>query len=45
MPALEVDRTEDGFAKRLVEHGVPKHDIVLAFHAKYKRPYTEFAVE
>ena len=26
------------------EHGVPKEDIVLAFHAPYKRPYTGYAV-
>lgn len=26
------------------EIGVPKEDIVLAFHAPYKRPYTGFAV-
>ncbi len=33
-----------GFAMALVERGVPKEDIVLAFHHPQKRPYTEFAV-
>jgi hypothetical protein len=28
----------------LVALGVPKEDIVLAFHAPYKRPYTGFGV-
>ena len=30
-------------AEKLVERGIPKEDIVLGFHAPYKRPYTEFA--
>lgn len=38
------DGTEEGIATELVEMGVPKEDIVLAFHAPYKRPYTGFAV-
>jgi vancomycin permeability regulator SanA len=41
---LQHDGTEDGMALELVELGVPKEDIVLAFHAPYKRPYTGFAV-
>lgn len=41
---IERDRTEIGVANELVEAGVPKTDIVLAFHAPYKRKYTEFAV-
>jgi hypothetical protein len=28
----------------LLARGVPKEDIVLAFHPPYKRPYTGFAV-
>ena len=36
--------TDDGIAGELIERGVSKEDIVLAFHAPYKRPYTEFAV-
>lgn len=35
---------EGGIAGELMELGVPKEDIVLAFHAPYKRPYTGFAV-
>ncbi|MBI1761253.1 MAG: XisI protein [Acidobacteria bacterium] len=35
---------QGGIAKELTERGVPKEDIVLAFHAPYKRPYTGFAV-
>lgn len=41
---IEEDGTEEGFASVLLEAGVPKEDIVLAFHAPWKRPYTEFAV-
>ena len=41
---IERDGTEIGVANELVEAGVPKQDIVLAFHAPYKRKFTEFAV-
>ena len=41
---IQEDRTESGLANELVDLGVPKDDIVLAFHAPYKRPYTGFAV-
>ncbi|NJO83050.1 MAG: XisI protein [Blastochloris sp.] len=41
---IQHDGTEEGIANRLVEQGVPKSDIVLAFHPPYKRPYTDFAV-
>ncbi|MDQ4078745.1 MAG: XisI protein [Chloroflexota bacterium] len=41
---IQHDGTEIGIANELVELGVPKEDIVLAFHAPYKRPYTGFAV-
>ncbi len=40
---IERDGTEIGVANELVEAGVPKPDIVLAFHAPYKRKFTEFA--
>ncbi|PSB02984.1 XisI protein [Merismopedia glauca] len=40
---IQRDRTEVGIANLLVEAGVPKTDIVLAFYAPYKRVYTEFA--
>ncbi|MDM8517189.1 XisI protein [Desulfobacterales bacterium HSG16] len=41
---IQHDGTEEGVANLLVKRGVPKQDIVLAFHAPYKRQYTEFAV-
>lgn len=41
---IQHDGTEIGIANELVGLGVPKEDIVLAFHAPYKRPYTGFAV-
>ncbi|MBE9104007.1 XisI protein [Nostoc cf. edaphicum LEGE 07299] len=31
-------------ADQLVSEGVPKQDIVIAYHAPYVRQYTEFAV-
>jgi hypothetical protein len=41
---IQWDGTDWGFASKLVEIGVPKEDIVLAFHAPYTRPYTGFAI-
>lgn len=41
---IQYDGTEEGIANRFVEQGVPKSDIVLAFHPPYKRPYTDFAI-
>jgi hypothetical protein len=41
---VEYDGTDVGFADEFVAAGIPKHDIVLAFHAPAKRPYTGFAV-
>ena len=41
---IEADLTEEGLATELIEAGIPKEDIVLAFHAPEMRPYTEFAV-
>jgi hypothetical protein len=40
---IQHDGTEAGFANQLVELGVPKHDIVLAFHAPFMRQFTEYA--
>lgn len=40
---IQHDGTEGGIANELVELGVPKSDIVLAFHAPYKRKFTGFA--
>jgi hypothetical protein len=41
---IEQDETEIGIANELVEAGVPKADIVLAYQAPYLRSLTEFAV-
>ena len=41
---IQHDGTKGGIANELVELGVPKQDIVLAFHAPYRRQFTEFAV-
>ena len=41
---VQQDMTDPGVVERLMEHGVLEEDIVLAFHAPYKRPYTGFAV-
>ncbi len=40
---IQHDGTEEGIANPLVELGVPKEDIVLAFHEPAVRQYTEFA--
>lgn len=40
---IEIDWTEEGFANELVSAGVPRDDIVLAFHHPSVRQYTEFA--
>jgi hypothetical protein len=42
---IQHDGTEGGIANELVERGVPKEDIVLAFQSPFKRQFTEFAVE
>jgi hypothetical protein len=41
---IEYNGTEEDVGGELVNMGVPKEDIVLAFHAPYKRKYTGFAV-
>lgn len=41
---IQHDGTEEGVANRLATMGVPKANIILAFHPPYKRPYTEFGV-
>ena len=41
---IEDDWTEDGIAHSLLRAGVPKEDIVLAFHAPEMRKLTDFAV-
>jgi hypothetical protein len=40
---IQHDGTEVGIATVLVELGVPKEDIVLAFHSPSIRQFTEFA--
>ncbi|WP_445628235.1 XisI protein [Nostoc sp. DSM 114167] len=40
---IQRDGTEIGVANELVTAGVPKQDIILGFHAPYKRKFTEFA--
>ncbi len=39
---IQHDGTEEGLANRLVEMGVPKQDIVLAFHEPDVRQFTDF---
>jgi XisI protein len=41
---IQHDGTERGIAGDLLELGVPKEDIVLAFQAPARRKYTDFAV-
>lgn len=41
---VEIDWMEDGIVDRLLEAGVSKDDIVLAFHHPDLRPRTEFPV-
>ncbi len=41
---IQEDNTEDGFANLLLEKGIEKHEIVLAYYPDYHRQYTEFAV-
>ena len=41
---IQRDGTEDGITDELVAAGIPKKEIVLAFHPPEVRQYTEFAV-
>lgn len=41
---IQYDGTEVGMANKLVDLGVPKEDIILAYHLPSKRKLTEFAV-
>lgn len=36
--------SRNAIADELVREGVPKQDIVIAYHAPHVRQYTEFAV-
>jgi hypothetical protein len=40
---IEEDWTEDGIAADLVREGIPREDIVLAFHDPETRKQTDFA--
>lgn len=40
---VEYDGTDEAFAAVFAAAGIPKEDIVLAFHAPAKRPFTGFA--
>ncbi|KPA11409.1 XisI protein [Candidatus Magnetomorum sp. HK-1] len=39
---IQHDGTEIGIANELSELGIPKEDIILAYHPPYKRQYTGF---
>ena len=41
---VQYDGTEAGVANELVELGVPKQDIVLAYQSPFMRKFTQFAV-
>lgn len=41
---IQRDGTEDGVAYELLERGIPKTDIVLAYHPPYKRTDHGFAL-
>lgn len=41
---IQEDNTEKGFATLLLEKGISKQDIVLAYYPDFHRKYTEFAV-
>jgi hypothetical protein len=41
---IQHDGTEVGIANQLVELGVPKQDIVLAFHEPEVRQFTDFGI-
>lgn len=41
---VQEDATDFDIVGTLEEKGIEKSDIVLAFHAPYKRPYTGYAV-
>jgi hypothetical protein len=41
---IQYDGTEIGVANELVERGIPKDEIVLAYHSQFIRQYDGFAV-
>jgi hypothetical protein len=41
---IQWNGTEEEVGERLVEMGIPKHDIVVGFHPSYMRKFTDYAV-
>ena len=41
---IQYDGTEVGVANELLEQGIPKEDIVLAYHSPFMRQYDGFAI-
>jgi len=41
---IQYDGTEIGVANELTEKGIPKTDIVLAYHSPFMRQYNGFAI-
>ncbi|NCQ97545.1 MAG: hypothetical protein EWV75_20330 [Microcystis wesenbergii Mw_QC_S_20081001_S30D] len=41
---VQQDGTAAAIADKLVARGVPKQDLVLAYHGPHVRQYTEFAL-
>lgn len=41
---LQHNGTEAELGEELAEMGIPKHDIVVGFHAPYKRQFTDYAI-
>jgi XisI protein len=41
---IQEDKMEYSIAERMVEKGIPKKEIVLAYFPDYHRAYTEYAV-
>lgn len=41
---IQWNATDIDIAEELVKLGVPKHDIVIAFHSPYMRQFTDYAV-
>jgi len=41
---IQYDGTEIGIANELTDQGIPKTDIVLAYHAPFMRQYNGFAI-
>lgn len=41
---IQINNTEEMVGDELIKRGIPKSDIVLAFHPKELRQYTGFAV-